>query len=420
MIRVLGSLPIGLAWLMAGADWHQWRGPNRDGKAFESRLPQAWPQEPPAPLWRAAVGEGYSSPVIANGRLYILGRQQDQEICYCFHADTGQEIWRHSYPQPFELHEAARAAGRGPKSTPVVDGDRVYMLGIHGKLHCLDTRSGRVIWHHDLAVEYWGVEKDVDGNDLWRPICGVAASPLIEGDLVIVPVGGKKAGALTAFHKLTGRMVWKALEDRSCYASPITAKLAGVRQLIGFTAQRLAGLDVASGKLLWDLPYTTEYGDTVVTPVASGNHVVVLCNGEQPATALRIDQADRKVHRTVVWQDKTLHSFMATPVAHEGHLYGLVDSGRLYCVEIATGKRMWVSGGSFGKYASFVLAGGQLLVLTTDGYLHVLEPTPKAFNRRARPRLSPGGETWSHLAVVGSRLYLKDATHVICYDLASR
>src|SRR5262249_4431737 len=158
---------------------------------------------------------------------------------------------------------------------------------------------------HDFAAEYWGVEKDDEGYDLWKTLCGAAASPLIDGDHVVLPVGGKKAGAMTAFDKHTGRLVWKSLDDRSTYASPVVAELADVRQIVGFTGRRMAGFGAADGRLLWDYPFQVPFDDTVVTPVVWKN-LVVICGVDRPAAAVHIESQDGQLRQTVAWQNKSL------------------------------------------------------------------------------------------------------------------
>jgi quinoprotein glucose dehydrogenase len=400
------------------ATWPQWRGPNRDGNAQEVRLPHHWPAKAPAPLWRAAVGEGFSSPVVAGGRLYIMGSESPgKETCFCLDAATGDTIWKHVYAISFKPFPGATAAGTGPKSTPTVDGDRVYTLGISGMFHCLDAQTGRVFWKHDFAAEYWGVEKDKNGADQWATLCGAAASPLVNGDQVILPVGGKRAGGMTAFDKHTGKLVWKSLEDRSTYASPMAVDLAGVRQVIGFTGVRMAGFDAANGKLLWDYPFKIDWDDTVVTPVVNRD-LVLVGGGDQPTTALRIEGKSGKVQSTVAWRNKNLRCTLTTPVIFRDHLYGVGTNGRLVCLELATGKTLWV-GGDFGRYVSLAIAGDQLLVLTEAGELHVIEPTPAAFTLRGRLQLSDQGATWSSLAIADNRLYVKDKRNVLCFEFIS-
>jgi len=202
-----------LAHLTRADDWPQWRGPNRDGVAKGARLPARWPKDPPKPLWKRTIGEGQGSPAVAGGKLFIMGRDMaDNETCFALDASTGNVLWKHSYPAPYK--PADRSAGTGPKSTPTVDGDRVYMLGVSGMFHCFKTTGG-VVWKVDLKKDYWGVARDKDGDDAWWPCCGMATAPLVDRDRLILSVGGKKAGAFTAFDKAKGGIVWKALDDRS-------------------------------------------------------------------------------------------------------------------------------------------------------------------------------------------------------------
>jgi outer membrane protein assembly factor BamB len=346
-----------------------------------------------------------------------MARVGDRELCLCLDESTGETLWSHEYAQPFQTHPGARSAGLGPKATPTVDGDSVFMHGIDGRFHCFDVRTGQIRWVRDFAAEFWGVEKDAEGYDRWKTLCGAAASPLIEGNLVVVPVGGKKAGAITAFDKKTGKLAWKALDDRSTYASPIAAHVAGRRQIVGFTGRRIAGFDAADGKLLWDYPFEVDFDDTIVTPIV-WKELVIACGGDKPSAALRITENQGKFERTVVWENKNLRCNMSTPIVHDDHLYGVANSGRLVCVELATGKTAWIGEG-LGVYASLVRDADQLLALSQAGVLHVIDLTPMAFRSRARITVIEDGETWAHLAIAGSRLYIRDKEHLHCFDLAS-
>jgi outer membrane protein assembly factor BamB len=418
MTRCLGALAaLAVVSACLYADWPQWRGPTRDGVAANAKLPTMWPAKPPQPLWRVPIGPGYSSPVIADGRLFIMGREEkdDLETCLCFDAATGKPLWRVAYAAPHEPHPAARSAGKGPKATPTVATDRVFFHGINGMFHCLEARTGNAIWKQDFAALYWGVEKDKDGYDTWPTYCGAAASPLVDGDRVILPVGGKKAGAITAFDRNTGKILWRSLQDRSSYASPIRAELTGIEQIVAFTGQRMAGFVPDNGYPIWEHPYKISYEQTIVSPV-HWKDMILVCGTGKPTTALRMENKEGSRSLGVAWQNKDLRSYMSTPVVFKDHLLGLDDSGQLVCIELASGKTAW-RGGNLGKYASFVVAGEQILALNEDGELTVLEANPAAMKVKATWTLSEAGGTWAHLAVVGNRLYVKDKTHLMCLEV---
>jgi outer membrane protein assembly factor BamB len=408
-------LILGLAGPIPGQDWPQWRGPNRDGTTPGAKLPKQWPVKPPEARWKVAIGEGYSGPAVADGRVCIMSREKDGlEVCWCFDAASGKQLWRHSYLAPFKPPDTC--AGPGPKSTPTIDRDRVFTVGLGGMFHCFDIRTGKVIWKRDLRDEFWGVVKDPDGDDTWFPPCGVAASPLIDRDQVIFPVGGKKGGTFAGFERDSGKIAWQALEERSSYASPLFAEMAGLRQLVGFTGLRMVGLDAANHQLLWEHPFPALFEQTIVSPVVWKDLVIV--GGERkPTRALRVEKSDGKITVKEAWRSTDMQLYMNTPVVFRDHLLGLdARLKRLVCVELATGKTRWMQGG-FPEYASLIVAGDRVLVLAVDGTLHVLEANPAKFVREAQWQLSEAGETWSHLALAGGRLYVKDKDHLLCFDL---
>ncbi|MER3415967.1 MAG: hypothetical protein C4297_07120 [Gemmataceae bacterium] len=400
-----------------GADWPQWRGPARDGHAAET-LALPLPDKL-ALCWRVPIGEGYASPVVVGQDVYILARnRRDEEVCLALDAHTGALRWQYRYSAAYEPHPAARSAGKGPKATPLVVGDKVLMCGINGLLQCFDRRQGKLLWKRDFAQEFWG-KKGPDGYDAWATYCGTAASPLADGHRIIVPVGGAKGGSLAAFDLDTGRHLWKALADRGSYASPVLATLAGVRQVIGFTGTRLVGLRPEDGQLLWDYPFPIAYEQTIVTPVIADELVLVSGDG-QPIQALRlhVDETGQLRPRQV-WRNTDLTCYMSSPVLHRGYVYGLDESGQLVCVAVANGKTQW-KGGDFGTYASLLVAGDVLLALSSDADLVALRATPERYAPLARWRVSDLGKTWSHVTLAHGRLYIKDVEHLLCYRLAQQ
>jgi outer membrane protein assembly factor BamB len=401
-----------------GADWPQWRGPYRDGTVADARLPSKWPETLPAPKWKAHVGIGYSSPVIANGQVFIMGRDDKagQEVCFSFDADTGKPLWKQPYASAYAPPDPT--AGKGPNSTPTVDRDRVYMLGLGGMFHCLDVKSGRILWKHDLAKEYWGVAKDALGEDAWRPACGATASALVDGDRVILPVGGQKAGAISAFDRKTGKLLWKALDDRSSYASPLLADLAGTRQIVGFTGKRMVGLHAENQKLLWEFPFTAMYEQTIITPVIWKNRVII-CGEAKPTTALELTQEGGKITQKTAWQNADLSAYLVTPVVIGDHLLGYDQRGkRLVCLDLASGKTAWTSPRIGRVFASLVVIGKQVLFLSDSGELHVLAADPKDYTPLGHWKVAESGAIWSQLAVVGNRVYIKDKEELACYEFA--
>lgn len=401
----------------AAQEWSQWRGPKRDGTVIGARLPNKWPEKFPAPTWSAFVGDGYSSPVVGENRVFIQGRPvEGQETCLAFDARTGKPLWKQMYPSTFQPPDPS--AGRGPNSTPTVDKDRVYMLGLGGMFHCLDVKTGGVLWKHDFATEFWGADKDDSGSNAAFPVCGMAASALVSGEQVIVPVGGKKAGAFTAFDRKTGGVLWTALPERSSYSSPLMTTLADTPQLVGFTGLRMTGLDPTTRAVLWEFPFRAGFEQTILTPVLWRNRVIVGGEG-RPTVALEISKENGKVAQREVWRSPELRAYMTTPIVMGDYLIGLDhQSQRLMCLDMLTGKKMWESP-RLAHYASLVNTGSQILALSEHGDLLVLAADPQVYKVLGQWKVSEAGGTMSYLGVAGSRLYIKDKTHLRCYDFAS-
>jgi outer membrane protein assembly factor BamB len=396
------------------ADWPQWRGPNRDGVAPGITLPAKWPAEPPKERWKAPVGLGYSGAAVAGDRLFIMGRVDKQERCIAFDADTGKQLWKLEYEEPFAPPDPT--AGKGPNSTPTFDRDRVYFLGLGGQLHCLAATNGKVLWKHDCKKEYWGVKVKPIFGDEWFPPCGASASPMMDGDNVLIPIGGAKAGAFTAFNRTTGEIVWKAQEDRSSYASPAIASPGGVKQLVGFTGTRMVGLRYSDRELLWDLPFKTRFEQTIISPIVWKDLVIVA--GESKSTiALRIKESGGKVTSETAWTSEDLKCYLTTPVLFQDHLLGYdTRTSRLVCLAMDTGEVAWTSPRVPGKYHSLVLAGGCVFCLNSEGELTVLRATPKEYQEVVKWTLAERG-TWAHLAVANGRLFIKGKENLYCYDL---
>ncbi len=386
-------------------DWPQWRGPKRDGWAIGAKLPAEWPKGELSTVWRVPLSEGYSAPVLVSGKLYTLSREGEREFVICLDAATGKQLWKVGYAAPYKMNDAATGHGPGPKSTTTVAGGRVYAFGISSILSCLDVSTGKLVWQHDLKIEYQAEPAEF----------GTAGSPLVDGELVIVPVGGKQGGSVMAFAKKDGRLVWKAVPgEKPSFASPIAADLGGVRQILTFTQNHFVGLDARTGKLLWKYPFKTPYDQNTVTPVIVDDLVIASGVGKF-AFALRVEKSGDGVKMSEAWTNRDMRVYMSSPVVVGDHLYSHAGDNRFVCVNWKTGKTAW-TGGEFGDYCSVVVAGDRLLVLDTDGELFVIKADPTAYREVGHSKLvdSP---TWSHLTLVGSRIYVRDRQQLTCFDL---
>jgi len=390
------------------ADWPQWRGPNRDGHAPGASLPDSFQTASLKRLWSVSSHPGYSGPVISKGRLVLFGRSGDDEVIECRDAESGERLWARSYPAPYKVNPAAREHGPWPKSTPTCDGDRIYCMGISSVLSCLAADTGKLIWRRDLA-------KEVGANAEY----GAAASPLVLDKLLIVPVGGDRGGSIMAFDRQTGRTVWSAVPGQlPAMSSPIRAELGGVEQVVSFTEKELVGLSPSTGKVLWRYPYRTAYRQNIVTPVVCGDAVIESGYMKYTFALKPVRLAGGGFEPKLVWRSRDLRCYMSSPVLVAGYLYGQGARGELVCLDARTGQKQW-SGGSFGRYCSIVVAADKLLILSDSGKLTVVAACPQQYRPLAAYPVCDE-PTWAHLAVVGSRVYVRGLHKLVCYEWTDR
>jgi len=386
-------------------NWPQWRGPARDGVA-ELDHEGAWPKTLKL-RWKVEVGEGHSSPIVVGDRIFLLARQGENEVASSLALDTGKTIWRQTYPAPYEMVSVASAHGKGPKSTSVVDQGRLYTFGISGVLSAFDAASGKPLWRKDFSQQY---------KATW-PAFGTAMSPAVVDGRVLAHVGGSAGGALTAFDATTGDAVWSWTEDGPAYTSPIVTTIAGVRQVVTQTQENIIGVAFADGKLLWKIPFTTPYDQNVVTPVVYKDTLIF--SGHQKRTfAVRVTHASGKWSAEEVWTNDAVPMYMSSPVLQGDHLYGFTEKrkGSLFCLDAKTGKVLWTDEGRQAENASLVLAGNDLLVLTTQGELLVVPANPSAYSTAAAYEVADT-PTWAHLAVIGGQILVKDQTRLAAWSI---
>ena len=381
-------------------EWTGWRGPGRDGVVLAGQAPQTWP-EAFARAWRVDIGEGYSSPVVSGGRVFLHSREGDLEVVTGFDLSTGARLWRQDYPALYVQNDIVPGGLPGPFATPVVDGGRVFTLGAAGILSSWDAASGALLWRNDYS-------ESVQVTGLF---CGTSASPLVDGGKLIVQVGSDAGGGrVLALDPVTGDEVWVWRGVGPGYASPIVAEIAGQRQVVTLTESSIVGIDVANGALLWSVPFTDEWHENIMTPVWTGEHLVV--SGPRQGThAFAIRRESDGWRAAPAWSNARVTMYMSSPVLTAGTLYGhsSTRSGQFVALDAASGAVQWASEGREGDLASVLLAGNDLLLLNSDAELVVAEPNAEAF-AVARQYEVADGATWAMPVPLPDGLLVRDAT----------
>jgi outer membrane protein assembly factor BamB len=380
-------------------DWPQWRGPDRDGISREKNLMLDWPANGLRLLWKKPAGEGYSSMAVASGRLYTMMQQGNEEAIVCLDAGTGEQVWRYGYPARYVSDQ-----GIGPRSTPSVDGSRVYAVGATGVLHCLDAATGNMIWQHDLLKEFQA------SNLQW----GVSFSPLVEGNLVYTNPGGPRGKSMAAFDKSDGRLVWTSGDDIAGYSSPVAITAAGVRQILFFTGKALVSVNPEDGMIYWRVPWDTSYDANIATPIAIGDYVFISSGYGKGCGLLKIVRRGEALAAQTVYNNNQMRNHFSSSVLYRDHLYGFDDT-MLVCMELRTGEVTWKERGFFK--GSLLIADGRLIVLGEEnGKLALADATPEAYREKASFRAAHG-RCWTVPVLAGGRLYLRDQEHLICYEM---
>lgn len=403
LVLVLLPLP-----LLAG-DWPQWRGRDRDGVWHETGLPERFGTEQLKPRWKQPLGGGYSGIAVAGGKVWTMDRQsmpREVERVLCLDAATGQTVWMHEYPVRYNKLDH----GNGPRATPTVRDGRVWTYGAVGHLHCLDAATGKVIWQRDAIKEFQGR----------LPEWGHSCSPLLDGDRVVVQIGGEPNACLVAFDRSTGKEVWRSLPDRPGYSSPVLIETKAGRQLVYWAAEHLVGLEPAKGKVIWQVAHTTSYDVTITDPVWHDG-ILLVSDYWKGSKAIRLD--DQGKNPEIVWQGRTLSMLMSTPLCHDGHVYALDRHNGLKCIELQTGKVRWegehVTPKGRNPQASLVWVGdprqGKALIFNEKGELALAKLTPKGYEPLSKTAVT--GFTWAHPAYADGHIFARTDREVLCAPL---
>ncbi len=426
-------------------DWPRWFGSQMDGTWHETGMIDKFPESGADVLWRAPIGGGYGGPSVVGDRIFVMDRTEDEgkgktvenavrdageipggERVICFDAKTGNEIWSHKYDCPYKI-----AYPTGPRCSPAVDGDHVYTLGAMGDLICF-TKEGEIVWQKNVAKEY----------NAKPPLWGFSSHPLVDGDMLLVPVGGNGSGVV-AFNKMTGKEIWKAVTTIDvAYAPLVIYEANGERQLIFLHGNGITSLDPSSGFAYWDVKFPEEKNPSITaiaTPKIVGNKILI---SEYYKGSLLLEVGSKPARVTEIWRSYRtdprhklgLNSMMTTPVVVDGFAYGIGYNGRghgiLRCLDLMTGEHKWTEEKWLGEKtqmfsSAFITKNedkffmmndiGELVIakLSPEGYTELdraklLEPTTPARGRKV---------VWSHPAYAGGKMYARNDNEIICVNL---
>ena len=425
MIRILWLLVFAIFHVCAfSQDWPDWRGPYRDGVWKTTGVVDTFDSEALELTWSVPIGPGYSGPTVSQGRVYVtdrLERPAQAERVLCFDEETGEEIWTFQYGSVYE--NVGYPAG--PRASVVLHAGKAYSLGTMGHLFCFDAATGRVLWKRDLYAEY----------EMNMPIWGIAATPLVVDEKIIVHVSGSQNACVVAFHKDTGKEIWRSLEDRAGYSAPILIEKKGVRVVVNWTEHSLSGLDPETGEIYWRFPWRTGSGMSIATPVLYKDHIFVSAFysgsllvklGEDYTTAEKVWQREGESER----KTDALHCVMNTPVILDDFIYGVDSYGELRCLEFSTGDRVWedLTAVNKDRWANihFIQQGDRTWMFNEHGELLITRLSPSGLEEISRARLIeptrkqlPRGVTWSHPAFANKHVFIRNDERLVCADLSA-
>jgi outer membrane protein assembly factor BamB len=388
---------------LADQPWHQWRGPGRDGFVAGRGWPEGLDQARLERAWRRDLGPSYSGPVIADD-LVIVTETLDASTEHVRALDraSGEERWHVEWEGAMSVPFFAASNGSWIRSTPCVDGDRVYVAGMRDVLVCLEAASGKELWRVDFTK---ALESPL-------PAFGFVSSPLVIGDHVYVQAGS----GFVKLDKATGAIVWRTLDDGggmmgSAFSSPYPATIGGVPQILVQTREQLAGVDPEMGTVLWKTAVDAFRGMNIVTPtVHAGRVFTTSYGGGSFLFAVDPGRTDQPVEQ--VWRNK-IQGYMSTPIVIGGHAYVHLRNQRFACLDLATGKEAWITK-PFGRYWSMVAQGDRILALDETGDLRLIRATPEAFDLVGEAKVA-AEESWAHLGIEGHDLYVRDLEGLSAY-----
>ncbi|WP_246539377.1 PQQ-binding-like beta-propeller repeat protein [Telmatocola sphagniphila] len=412
---------LGITGLALAADWPQWRGPNRDGISEEKHLLKEWPKAGPKLLWKFdKAGTGHGSVSVAKGFVYLMGSDDvdtgKDEYVLCLNEKTGKEVWKHALGTTDGKYNFGY--GNGPRGTPTVDGDKLYVLGAKGDLVCLNTKDGSPVWNKNLVKDFGG------GIPTW----GYAESPLIDGDKVVLTPGGGK-GAVVALNKTTGETIWacKELKDGAGYSSIIIADVDGVKQYIQQSMESSFGVRASDGKLLWQQKNLGRRTAVIPTPVYYDHHVFCTTGYQVGCELIKLSKDGDGTKAEKVYANKAMINHHGGVVRVNDKIYGFNDKGGIWeCLDFLkeSEEPVW-SSKKLGKGCITYANGNFILQAEDKGTIVMIEASPKGWIEKGRfelPQLTSlahkGGKNWPHPVVANGKLFVRNYDLIYCYDIS--
>lgn len=405
-----------------GADWPQFRGPDRSGVSKETGLLQTWPKTGPKLLWTYdKAGLGFAGPAVVGGRLYTMGCRGDTEYVIALD-DKGQERWSAKIGPVYDFN--SNSWSRGPNGTPTVDGERVFALGSQGILVCVGAGDGKEVWRKDLPKDLGAEVNGITGPE--KRGWGFTWSPLVDGDKLIGTPGGPQ-GLFAAFDKKTGRVLWRSkdVKDQCTYASPLVMEVGGVRQYVALVQEGLVAVSPADGAMLWRYKRENPYPEvTIPTPIISGDKVYATA-WDGGATLLKLTPEGQRLKGELVYAEREISNNVGGVILVDKHVYGYHATRAWECQELDTGKITWRSTRRGLGPGSAVYADGNFYALEENkGTVALIAADPKAYKEKARfelPKKSanrkPGGKIWTYPVISDGKLYLRDQELIFCYQV---
>ena len=431
MKRTIGYLLVVICILnpVLAEDWPEWRGKGRAGIWTESGILDKFPEKGLTPVWRTPLHGGFAGPAVAAGRVFVTdfkrsSGKKGMERALCLDEKSGKILWTREWDADYQ----GISYDTGPRATPTVDGDRVYIVGGSGTLLCLNARTGDVIWRKDYVKDY----------RMQMPTWGIASAPLVDGDRLIAIVGGQPDAKVIAFDKMTGKEIWRALpsESEQGYSQPVIVAARGTRQLIIWDPTAVVALDPATGKTYWQHPFRINLSLTLATPVFDGSRLLVssFYNG-----SMLLDLAKEKA--SVIWKGKSnseintdgLHAVVNTPVIDGDYIYGICSYGQFRCLNLKTGERIWETmevTKEKARWASgFIVRHGDRYFINNDrGELIIAKLSAQGYQEISRTQLikptsNPGNRrelgvvNWSHPAYANRHIVARNDEEIISVSL---